>query len=89
MTNEQQVLVTANGFEPSTIRIRRGEPTTLVITRQTARTCAREIVIDELGVLQRLPLGQTVRITIDPQQAGELAFGCAMDKMIGGTLVIE
>ena len=87
--DEQRLVVTERGFEPSTIRVRLGEPITLVITRETERTCAHEIVIDDHGVEAPLPLGTPVRVTITPTVAGELRFGCAMDKMVGGTLIVE
>jgi plastocyanin domain-containing protein len=38
-------------------------PVTLVITRETGRTCAKEIVIKDHGIEKALPLGQPVTVT--------------------------
>jgi plastocyanin domain-containing protein len=78
--------VTEAGFEPALVRVRSGEPVVLSITRRTARTCAREIVIDELGVHTPLPVGEKVEVPITVTSPGRLKFGCAMGKMISGVL---
>ena len=85
-SQEVAMQVTERGFEPALVRVARDETTTLVVTRKTERTCAREIVIDELGIRENLPLGEAVRITITPTRSGPMKFGCAMQKMIGGVL---
>ena len=81
-----RIQVTARGFEPARVRIGRDEATTLVVTRKTQFTCAREIVIDELGIHEDLPLGEPVRITLTPRTSGPMKFGCAMGKMVGGVV---
>ncbi len=81
-----EIKVTERGFEPARIRVPRGEATTLSITRTTERTCARELVLDELGIDEELPFGKAVQITLEPKESGPLKFGCAMGKMIGGVV---
>lgn len=81
--------VTEAGFVPNRIEAKKGEPLKLVITRKTDATCAKEIVIDEHGIETKLPLDTAVTVSFTPKQSGELKFGCAMDKMIGGVLLIE
>ncbi|NOT80078.1 MAG: hypothetical protein HOP07_13870 [Bacteriovoracaceae bacterium] len=44
-TNEVSMLVTEKGYEPSSIKVKAGEPITLKITRKTNSTCAREITV--------------------------------------------
>ena len=83
-----RIQVTARGFEPARVRIARDETTTLVVTRKTQFTCAREIVIDELGIHEDLPLGEPVLITLTPRTSGPMKFGCAMGKMIGGVVEV-
>jgi plastocyanin domain-containing protein len=83
---EIDIAVTEQGFEPPTIDVSKGAPVILVVTRKTERTCAREIVIDELAVREKLPIGVPVRIAITPTNPGQIAFGCAMGKMVRGTL---
>jgi plastocyanin domain-containing protein len=81
--------VTEAGFVPSQIKAKKGEPLKLVVTRKTDATCAKQIVIDEHGVNVPLPLDEPVTVAFTPAKSGELKFGCAMDKMIGGVLFIE
>ena len=81
--------VTENGFEPAKLTVNRNQPVQLIVTRKTDRTCATEIVIDEFGVNEELPLGRPVTVAFTPTEAGEIKFGCGMDKMIGGTLVVR
>ena len=81
--------VTENGFEPASVKVKKGEPVTLLITRKTEKTCATEIVIDEHKVNAKLPLNKEVKVTFTPVKTGELKYGCAMNKMIGGVLRVE
>ena len=83
------LMVTEEGFVPSHVTVARGEETRLVVTRKTDKTCARDILIPSLGVRKALPLGEAVEVTITPDKAGELKFGCAMNGMIGGVIMVE
>ena len=85
-SRELHIQVTERGFEPARVRIARDEATTLIVTRKTERTCAREIVMDELGIREALPLGEPVRISLTPRKSGPMKFGCAMGKMISGVV---
>lgn len=81
--------VTEAGFEPDTITVKASQPLELVITRKTDATCATEIIVDDPPVNQKLPLNETVTVRFTPTKAGELRFGCAMDKMIGGKIFVQ
>jgi plastocyanin domain-containing protein len=81
--------VTEKGFEPASVQVKKDEPVTLLITRKTDKTCATEIVIDEQKVNAKLPLNKEVKVTFTPKKSGELKYGCAMNKMIGGVLRVE
>jgi plastocyanin domain-containing protein len=83
-----EMAVTADGFVPDEVKVKKGETVTLLVTRKVERTCATEIVIKELGVNAELPLGKPVAVTITPREAGKLRYACGMD-MIAGTLVVE
>jgi plastocyanin domain-containing protein len=83
-----QVKVTEGGWVPDRIEARKGEPLTLVITRETDKTCATEIVVKEYGINTRLPLGKTVTVKLTPNKAGQVKFTCGMD-MISGTIVVQ
>jgi plastocyanin domain-containing protein len=81
--------VTDVGFEPSEVTVAKGQPVTLVITRKTDATCAKDIVIPDHGIKKALPLNQPVEVTFTPDKSGELKYGCAMNQMIGGVLRVE
>ena len=82
------IRVTEKGFEPAVVKVPAGRPVTLVVTRKTDRTCAKEFVIAEHGIRRELPLDQPVEITFTPAHAGELRYACGMD-MIAGKIVVE
>ena len=88
-TTRIEIAVTEKGIEPAEIRLKKGRPVTLIITRQASRTCAREIVIDEYGIDAALPLNMPVSITFTPRKAGRLKYGCRMHKMVSAVLIIE
>lgn len=81
------IAVTENGFEPATITVPAGRPVTLVVTRQTAKTCATELIMPSQNINRPLPLGQAVEITFTPQKPGELRYACAMGMYSGKVVV--
>jgi len=83
------VQVTEAGFVPATIAGEVGKPLTLVVTRTTDRTCARELVITGLPGKTELPLDRPVEVTYTPTAAGHVPFGCAMGMMVSGALEIH
>src|SRR5450631_2201006 len=81
--------VTEEGFVPSRVPAKKGQPITLAITRKTDRTCAREIVFQGQDGKTPLPLGKTVDVVYTPKASGELKFGCAMGMMVSGVLAVS
>lgn len=81
--------VTTDGFVPDNVKLKANEPVTLQITRKTDETCATEILIDGTDINVPLPLFKTVAVSWTPAKAGSVKFGCAMDKMVGGVLVVD
>lgn len=84
-----EMAVTDNGYEPAKLQVVKGQPLLLRITRKTDNTCATEILIQDSDVNVKLPLNQTVDVAYTPTKSGEIKFGCAMDKMVSGVLVVE
>jgi plastocyanin domain-containing protein len=81
--------VTDNGFEPDRVPAKKGQPITLVITRKTDHTCAREIVFQGQDGKTSLPLNKAVEVTYTPKASGEVKFGCAMGMMVSGVLAVS
>jgi len=84
-----QIAVTEAGYEPDPIKVKKGEPLKLVFTRKTDATCAKELVIDEPKIHVKLPLNEPVTVAFTPSKSGELKYGCAMNKMVSGVIVVE
>jgi plastocyanin domain-containing protein len=82
VTNEGFVLAKPN----ATVKV--GQPVKLVLTRKTDQTCVKEIVIQDYGVNQPLPLGKTVEVTFTPKRAGPINYTCGMG-MTGPTIVAK
>lgn len=87
--NEYKMLVTEKGYEPSSLKVKAGQPVILKITRKTNATCAREITVPTQKLKVDLPLDKEVTVKLSALQKGEVKFGCAMDLMIGGVIIAE
>jgi plastocyanin domain-containing protein len=81
--------VTEEGFVPSNVALKARESVTLKVTRRTDATCATELVIDGTDLKVKLPLNEQVSIAYTPTKAGTVKFGCAMDMMISGVLLVD
>lgn len=88
-TRRIELAVTTDGFVPGNVTVKAGEPVTLVVTRKTDETCATEILIEGTEINAALPLDKPVEVAWTPAKPGKVKFGCAMDKMIGGILLVE
>jgi plastocyanin domain-containing protein len=86
-----EISVTEKGFEPGDISVPSGKPVTLVFSRKTDNTCAKDIVLD-LGdgkkIEKDLPLNQPVEIAATFPRAGKLTYACGMD-MVHGTISVQ
>jgi plastocyanin domain-containing protein len=78
-----ELAVTEDGFEPSRVKIKKGEKVRFLVTRKTDSTCAKEIVIKQHGIEQKLPLNQTVTVEFKPEKSGEVRYACGMDHVSG------
>jgi len=83
-----EISVGTEGFTPATVQARQGEAVTLAFTRVTDATCANEIVVPSHNIEVKLPLHEPVEITLVPETSGEIMFGCGMDMMLHGKIVV-
>jgi len=81
--------VTADGFVPDAVPLKAGEPVTLVVTRTTDETCATDLLIEGTDLKVALPLNAPVEVAYTPTRAGKVKFGCAMEMMVSGVLLVE
>jgi len=82
-----ELAVTEDGFEPSRVKVKKGEKVKFVVTRKTDRTCAKEIVMKQLGIEKPLPLGEPVAFVFTAEKAGEIRYACGMDHVSGVVFV--
>src|SRR4051794_14009464 len=82
------ILVTAEGYRPSSIRLLRGIPAQLTFIRKVEATCGREIVIPDYGINRPLPLNTSVVVSLTPNKSGRFKFTCGMN-MFRGSLVVQ
>jgi plastocyanin domain-containing protein len=84
------IQVNEEGFQPREVKLKKGEPVTLVFTRVTDRTCITAVDIPDENVKKlKLPLNEPVALTITPKKAGVEAFHCTAMGMGNGKLVVE
>ena len=85
-----EIKVTDAGFEPREVKLKKGEPATLVFTRLTDATCITAIDIPDENVKELvLPRDKPTSVTITPKKAGVEAFHCSAMGMGNGKLHIE
>lgn len=73
-----KVVASEKGFAPSSVKVKKGVPTTLSFLRTTDQTCATEVVFPDLNVKKDLPKGQPVTIPIPTDKEQTLTFQCGM-----------
>jgi plastocyanin domain-containing protein len=81
------ISVTEKGFVPADVTVPAGKPVTMVVTRKTDRTCAKEMVIADRGIQVALPLNQAVEVKFTPDSAGVIRYACGMDMLSGRVTV--
>ena len=81
-------IVVRGGYDPGTVRVKRGIPVRLVFNRQDTSSCSEEVVIPEFGVRKFLPTGERTPVELTPNKDGRFEITCGM-SMLHGTLVVE
>lgn len=87
-TQTAKVLITEKGYEPGSLKLRRGVPAKITFLRTTENTCGTEIVIPAYGINKPLPLNERVTVSFTPKKTGEVGFTCGMNMMHGKIVVI-
>jgi plastocyanin domain-containing protein len=85
-----EIKITADGFQPQEVKLKKGERVTLVFTRVTGDTCITAIDIPAENVSKlELPLDKPVSVTIKPAKVGTEKFHCSEMGMGDGRLVVS
>jgi plastocyanin domain-containing protein len=78
-----ELSVTVKGFEPARVKLTKGEPVKLIVTRKTDETCAKQIVIPDENIKADLPLNKPVTLSFTPKRSGEIRYSCGMNMITG------
>jgi len=85
----QQIdVLVKGGYEPGTLRVRRGRPVRLVFDRQETSSCSEEVVLPAFGIRRFLAPFQRTSVEFTPDKSGEFDVTCGM-SMLHATLVVE
>lgn len=84
-----KITVSASGYEPSSVSVKKGQPVKLAFYRADANNCGGEVVFAKQKITKKLPVGETVLVEFTPTEAGEIAFACGMNMLRGKVVVGE
>lgn len=84
-----KVTVSASGYEPSQVSVKKGQPVKLAFYRADSNNCGGEVVFSKQNITKKLPVGETVLVEFTPTEAGEIAFACGMNMFRGKVVVSE
>lgn len=76
------------GYDPATVRLKRGVPARLVFDRQETSPCSEEVVIPAFGIRRFLPAHRKTSVELTPESTGTYEFTCGM-SMLRGSLTVE
>jgi cobalt-zinc-cadmium efflux system membrane fusion protein len=82
------VLLTEQGYQPGSVRLRRGVPARVTFLRKVEATCGTELLIPDYQIKRDLPFNEPVVVEFTPNKRGESEFSCGM-KMLRGKIVVR
>jgi plastocyanin domain-containing protein len=86
----QQVEIRVRGgFDPATVRVRRGAPVRLIFHRDESAGGSDEVVLPDFGVRRFLAPGEATAVEFTPAEAGSYEFTCGMGLLRGRLVVVE
>ncbi|MFQ3206189.1 MAG: plastocyanin domain-containing protein [Glaciecola sp.] len=83
-----EVIVKDGVYQPSNIKIRANEATTITFNRVDPSPCSETLLIPDLEINATLTLNKKVSVEIPASLPGRYPFHCQM-KMYVGELVVE
>jgi plastocyanin domain-containing protein len=82
------VALTEKGYEPASLKLRRGIPAQVTFLRKVSATCGTQIVLPDYDIKRALPLNEPVLVEFTPNKTGTFAFTCGMG-MLRGSLIVR
>ena len=87
-TQNSEIVITARGYSPNYIKVKRGLPVTLTLRSKDAFSCASAFRIPSLGISKNLQPNGVETISFTPQKTGKIPFSCSMGMYRGVIEVI-
>lgn len=84
----KKVILSKDGYEPSTVTFAKGEPTKIAFYRKDAENCGSEVIFKALNITKKLPVGEVVVVDLGDVKGKEVSFACGMD-MYKGKVVLS
>ena len=82
------VMLTGQGYQPASVRLRLGVPARLTFVRKVKETCGTELLIPDYEIKRDLPFDEPVLVEFTPTKRGQSEFSCGM-KMLRGKIVVK
>lgn len=83
-----EITVSAKGYSPDYIRVKKGSPVTVKLIGKEAYSCASAFRIPALGISKNIQPNETYTFTFTPEKTGKIAFSCSMGMYTGVIEVI-
>jgi plastocyanin domain-containing protein len=82
-----KIEITTKGYQPTSLKLRRGVRARVTFLRSTDATCVKEIVFPDFNIRCALPLNEPVVVVFTPTRRGAFIFVCGMNMMRGKLIV--
>ena len=77
------IALTEKGYQPTSLKLRRGIPAQVTFIRRVSPTCGTQLVIPEYDIKRDLPLNEPVLVEFTPTKSGKFSFSCGMGMLRG------
>jgi uncharacterized protein len=85
---EVTISISNNGYQPSRLRVKSGQPVKLILQSKDTYSCALAFVFKEFGINTFLEANDTKVFTFTPNKPGKYQFTCSMGMYTGTMEVI-
>ena len=82
------ITLTDKGYQPTSLKLRRGVLVRVTFIRKIEETCGKAIALPEYDIRRDLPLNESVVVAFTPNKTGEFNFTCGMG-MLRRTLIVQ
>jgi plastocyanin domain-containing protein len=86
---QEVTIVVRGGYDPASVRVRKGAAVRLVFDRQETSSCSEEVVLPEFGIKRFLPAHEKTVVEFTPEKAGTFEFTCGMSMLRGQLTVVD